>query len=300
MKEERRDRLHLAIIVLLFVALFGLLRNIGDLTGAATYGSQQEVLQEVQSFVQSFPPLQFTGQGASVCIVIALNGGGFYSYTMEKDAGGATITPLLRPDCATSDFVLKFVSYEAFRNVASNPSCGAFLGGGRGEDFWYLPSKLWPPGDMPLCNAEFQQKYCPALYYCGEPAELAPGILSCCGKEQLSATQIELAAAAVQSGIDADARGKKSAVLESPLGGIGSILAWSFGVLVVIGLILGAMLFMKKGESRNFQEEESALETLQSYINMTRTRGFSDAEIANELRQKGWPDDMVDANLKGE
>lgn len=297
MRAQHRRGMQLLAVTLLVVSLFTLLRTPLTITGYATFGSQQEVLGEVQAFAERFTPLAFAGQGSTLCILIDLGFGNSYAYTIEKAVEDVIITPVRESSCA-GDFVLKFVNYEQFKTFAADPTCRSLLAGGRGQQFWYLPGNLWPPGDAPTCNAEFQQKYCPALYYCGEPAALSSA-LSCCSKEQLTPAQLATAKSAAQSGAAANQRPAKSAVLESPLANVRPFLAWGLGVLIVVALIIGAMLLMHRGkQERGESTEDQAISTIRSYIQATRAQGFSDAEIAHELRDRGWNEDMIEANLK--
>ena len=289
MRSRRKRSMQLFAVSLLLIAMFALLRGPQRLTGLVTYGTQDEVQQQVESFVAAFPPLRFSGEGANMCLLIDLGYDSFYAYAIQKSGNQVTVTPIPSMDCGGQrDFVMKFV----------NPACGEFLVGGHGEQFWYLASRMWPQGGSPTCNAEFQQKYCTALYYCGEPADLSSA-LSCCSKDQLTPAQQTLAASAAQSGIDKNARGPKSAVLESPLSNMKAILAWGLGVLIVIALVMGALLLMRKEQgAHEIKKEDVSAQTLREYIKSTHAAGFSEGEIASELRQKGWPEDMIDANLQ--
>ena len=139
-------------IVLLLIALFGVLRRSPgeSVTGLALYGTQQDVLGEVEALTRVAEPLRFIGEGANLCLLVNLGIDSYYAYQLQKSETGITITPMREWDCGgKSDFLLKFVGYEEFRQFARQPTCSALRAGGRGNPFWYLPSQLWPQGNSP-------------------------------------------------------------------------------------------------------------------------------------------------------
>lgn len=296
---KRKDTtlLTLSVVLLLFSLLLLAERELGisQLTGHAIYGTKQEVKIELEELLQSFPLTRFVGEGSSICLFIEVSPGIIYSYDIAKMDGRLVVSPSNNWNCDGTegeDFILKYVSYDAFLEHKNNPTCNAFLSNGRGQNFWYLPSRLWPEGrNMFYCNEEFQEKYCPAIYYCTDPEKApVPIALECCSRSNLDAQQLLQAQQAAEQGLAENARGK-SAVLRSPFFDyLKPLLFWTFGIVIILLLLFTSLRLMKKpGKKRS-----EAMQMLQSYVENTLEAGFSEKQIREELKSKGWPEHIVE------
>ena len=158
-----------------------------------------EILPSLEQFFRQFPPARFAGDGARICVVVP-TATGDESYAVRKEAGIITTRRAGAPGCdgiAGEDFILRYISRAGFDAHIANPGCAPFLNGGRGNPYWYLPSKLWVSGkDRPECNADFQERYCSAVAACIDPAGVPFGMFSCCADDKLTAAQRERVAAA--------------------------------------------------------------------------------------------------------
>ena len=272
------------------------------ITGFATY-TQNEVKAQVEDFVYVFPLTEYAGDNISLCLVINM-GNETYSYDITKQDEVISVINS-EWDCdgeQYEDIIIKYVDYESFQDNKESMTCEKMLRGGDGSDFWYLPSRLITrEGDgRPVCNEEFQKKFCPAIHYCANEAQFDMLDLSCCKEEELSAISPELgtlASAAKEEGVEA----KK---LETPteitkIEGKALINYTAIGIaLGVIILITGAsFLIYKEIKKPRPKKEVEVTPELKSYIQSTLAQGYTKEQIKQALIKQGWGENTVNNAL---
>ncbi len=283
------------VVAVIALLLFSVIFFKGGFTSFAVLGTRSDMLREVQGFVDALPFAADLGDGSSVCLQIDV-GDSVYAYHLEKQGNEITISESRNPDCngeTQEDFILKFTSYEAFLDAKSSPTCQKLLNNGRGQNYWFLPSKLWPKGDFPNCNEEFKEKYCPAIYHCMDPQDAPANTLGCCAQDALSPQQLERSKVAARLGLQGNDRTTKSSILETPL--TPSSFAWQFVLVAVILVLVFATIIIIKNRGGKAKKKEEAMQMLEGYIVNALNQDFTEAEIKNELRNKGWQQDAIDS-----
>lgn len=157
--------------------------------------------EELQDMLVRLPMTKYLGP-MEFCVQIVLSPEITHSYDVLKTSTQMLVSPSMNA-CSefNNDLVLRFPSYEKFKDLKSYPTCHKIVNNGRGQNYWFLPSRLWPLGDTPNCNADFQAKVCPAIYYCIDPKSIPGNALSCCVHDKLTQEEQQRADGAVSDGI---------------------------------------------------------------------------------------------------
>ncbi|MBI1969111.1 hypothetical protein HYS48_00315 [Candidatus Woesearchaeota archaeon] len=185
--------------------------------GGKAIATPEEASWEVEKLIANFPMLKYFADGSKACIIVPGDGQPFYSFSVRKFNGNMVVQKspnLLCDGEQQEDFILKYISFAALQDHAKDPSCKKMVNGGRGDAFWYWPSKLWPKGETPLCNAEFQEKYCVGIYYCIDPKNVPLDMLSCCSEENMQQELVNIARKAAGEGLRHNVRVRKVEILQ--------------------------------------------------------------------------------------
>lgn len=301
-----KHKTYAAALTLVFVlaVIFSIFCSINkNITGFVTY-TQDEVKSQVEDFVYFFPLTKYAGDNTSMCLIINM-GNETYSYDIKKQDEIISVVNS-EWDCdgeEYEDIIIKYVDYESFADNKEKMTCSKMLKSGDGSDFWYLPSRLITrEGDgMPVCNEEFQRKFCPAMHYCLDEARFDILNLSCCKKSELNAINPELGVLAS----NAKNEGFAAKELEEPteVVSLGSEMFNFTYILIgfaVIVLIVGLSFLVYKEIKKPRPEKEKELAIppeLSSYIRSTLAQGYTKEQIKQVLIQQGWDENTVNNAL---
>lgn len=172
--------------------------------GGKAIATFDEARSMVEQLVDRHPLLEHFADGSKACVIVPSGDDQHYSFGLRREGGTTHIIPYSELQCEGEqgeDFIIKYVDFTSLRTHAKNPTCKIFVAGGRGKHYWYWPSRLWPKGDRPLCNAEFQQKYCPGIYRCIDPRNVPGNVLDCCREDMLNQPLVDLARKAASAGL---------------------------------------------------------------------------------------------------
>ncbi len=281
------------------------------ITGYITYPTYDEMGAQVKSFVENFGLLAHASDGASMCIRLFLNEeeGVVYTYDVQKQDGEFIVhesdDSIYCNGITEEDFIITFPSYQQFRELKDNPTCENFMTGGAGEYFYYLPSKFIKIGGNPSCNEEFQEIYCPALYYCAKRENFALNNMDCCLAENMNEEQIGRADVAA---------GQKIPRGGFPTNLMGNAYFWVVLVLIVSAISLVILIVKeehKKQEIPKFPKagkgpvvdigkrvDKEYLSQMRDYIRQCVMEGYTKTAIENELKSVGWPPEIIENELE--
>ncbi len=264
---------YLAIAVLL--SLLAALAPALAATGPFLPGDEETVRQQVIALANNFPPTHYAGDGADVCLVIDAAPNGTLSYRLFKNAGVIEVTPSpYSTYCANDiydrgpeDLVIQYVDYDSFLDHYRDPSCQNFKESGDGEDFYYLPSEFVQQGGTPVCNALFQERYCPAVKQCLSAKEMRLSGLGCCVERR---------------------------VFEIP--GIFSNMYFLIGLAVLLAIIFIITMVTHGHQELATQQEERQRVTreLLVYIDRALALGYPPNEVESHLHELGWEREALD------
>jgi len=270
----------LVIMVVVSIAILSIIAlKSNSPTGYVVFDGNEETLKtQVGEFVRRFPLTALAGDGAEVCLIITA-GSEQYTFDLFKSNGNVEVTAMPYSRYCDNDFnnkgsediVIQYVDYDSFVSHLNNPSCELLKSTGAGEDFYYLPSEFVEVGGIPVCNALFQERYCPAVRACASAAEMKTLGFGCCllGKEQ--------------------PRSSLTAVLTNKY-------LWFFIFLFLFGftIILVVYLIEQRKEQKDKESFEKCVRELKHYIDYCLESGRTEKEVREILLRQGWANDIVD------
>jgi len=264
---------YLAIAVLL--SLLTALAPAFAASGSFRPGDEETVRQQVIALANNFPPTHYAGDGADICLVIDATPNATLSYRLFKNAGVIAVTPSpYSTYCANDiydrgpeDLVIQYVDYDSFLDHYQDPSCQNFKESGDGEDFYYLPSEFVQDGGMPVCNALFQERYCPAVRQCLSAKEMRLSGLGCCVERR---------------------------VFEIP--GMFSNIYFLISLAVMLAIVFIVTLAVHQYHEMSALPEERQQVTpdLLTYVERALALGYPPDEVEGHLRQLGWQSETID------
>ncbi|MFC1691123.1 hypothetical protein ACFL0W_02975 [Nanoarchaeota archaeon] len=270
--------------------------------------TDQDIKRDLENFIQRFPLTSLAGEGARVCILIP-NQGNILSFLVQKESGSPSLSEA-DYSCGgqfENDFIISYTNLDSFYKHSGDPSCGNLINGGRGVDFYYYPSRLMEQGGIPVCDSEFQQKYCAAVSFCAKEELLMQRQLSCCSESQLSDEQKTM----ISGAIDQYGYLSKSAITESPsamkFSRVNVMLQQNYAYLLAIiafVIIFGVsleVLHAKKSAAK--KQKQSALspeayEELKNYVGSALKQGYDENTMKRFLLSYGWPEDNVNKAIE--
>ncbi len=193
------------ILFLLIITVLYFVYQQTTATGRA-FATLDQAKVELQDLVTKLPLMKYF-KDSNFCVQIVMSPTIMHSYTIAKTQTQTIVSASLN-DCSefSEDLIIRFPTYEKFQDLKKYPTCFKLVNNGRGQNYWFLPSRLWPVGDTPNCNAEFQEKICPAIYYCIDPKNIPGNALSCCIRDKLDVMQQKRADTAAADGINKGVR----------------------------------------------------------------------------------------------
>jgi len=109
-----------------------------------------------------------------------------YSFSVTMEQGVVSVVNADKLYCKGSeeeDFIIEFVSTEAFEGLAAKPSRDKFIEGRKGKLYHVLISKFVPQNKKFLCSQEFQDKFCDAIKKDSSGFDIT--YLGCCGLKSI-------------------------------------------------------------------------------------------------------------------
>ncbi|MBW2999384.1 hypothetical protein KY339_01820 [Candidatus Woesearchaeota archaeon] len=272
--------------------------------------SSDEILEEVESFANKYPLTRYVPD-ANICFLIQFPEFA-YSYDIEKLGPLVTVTnsrySRYCDGAENEDFIIKYVTYEKFLIHSVNIDLADFKGGGKGEYFYYIPSKFMMPGGDVDCNLEFRERYCGAMYYYMKERELDLFGLDCCEEDELSTEMLQLAnQAGEQRELIAEQQAQaveESSTVVSVLMSdlfIFSIIGVALLVLVVAGIFVFRIEKRRKSEAGLVAEKKEGEigqnNEIKRYIESTLAMGYTREQVKQALKNQGWPEDKLNEYL---
>lgn len=293
------DWLMLISLALLLLAPFFIFN---DITGKAVLNKTKgEIKSDLYDFANELPITKLAGIGSQICVIVDVDNETSYTFSIDKNRDGITISEPFGWDCGgeyEEDLIIKYLSIADFYEHINEPTCERFKTTGAGEDFYYLPSRFVIRGGDPVCNNEFNKKYCAAVNYCLSKDEMTAGKLDCCLDIQLSELQKSIVANA-KNGIFPTAD-ELTRLEEEAVSQIKKPSAIGFGSLIWIGLIAivlimgsASLLMLKSKSKEKISLTDEHKKQLAEYVEKTKAQGFNEEQIKQTLLQQGWPEDSI-------
>ena len=285
---------HGLFLLLITLSLIFVMKTHGpSITGFAVYDSSeaQQLLEtaiESSSFFEQVPQTNF-------CVMIK-GGEEVHSLDITK-SGSSAIVRETRDMCdgvEREDLIVKFNSYDDFKEIMENPSTNAIMSGRAGEKYYILESKFVEKGGNVLCDEIFKERFCGAALQFGTSEQLIEGDLSCClGK--LTAAQQKLLDEHLGLGEFADETVAKP---EKTFLTITNLIAFLF-IIIIVFITVAGTINNKRHKQMTMKKAEEVLrtktESLKKYIHDALDNGYSATQIEGHLKENGWEENILSA-----
>lgn len=240
-------------------------------------GDEKTLQRKIVSMANTFPLTRYAGDGADVCLVINAAPNKTFSYRVFKNSELVEVTASpYSTYCANDiynkgpeDFVIQYVDYDSFIDHYRDPSCENFKHSGNGEDFYYLESEFVAKGGVPVCNALFQERYCPAVRQCLGRNEMKFRSLDCCIERR---------------------------VFEIP-GGFSNMYFLIALALLLAAIFISSMVFVRHHHQSMLlqpQQKQQVTRDLLMYTEKALSLGYSQEEVKVHLSQLGWQKETIE------
>ncbi len=258
--------------------LIGIAIILAAVIPAAQAQQVQDITGQVSTLVSSSPLTRHAADGAELCLLILTAEQSFLSFDVLKEDGVVHIDPSpssiycdnTPANEGPEDFVIQYVSYEAFLRHVRDPSCEMLKTGGAGREFYYLPSQFVEPGGMPVCDSTFKERYCPAVRACATNTEMRAGGLRCC-------------------------------IEPGPILGNVAVLAMILAALIASFLITLAII-LRKRKIEDVHERMAVraekISELRGFIEDEIKEGYSTRDIQEHLESIGWSREAIDSAME--
>jgi hypothetical protein len=273
-----------------------------SITGAVIYSA--DVKPEVEQLVMGHPLTRLAAAGSKVCILID-DGSDSLSFSVVKNGkDDFNVSESVDKYCGgylSEDFILEYVSYDAFKKEVKDNSCDSFKSGWKGDSYYFLISKQVKKGGAIVCDDYFKNTYCGAMNYCYTPEEISAYKLDCCVDYSPSVEEAavfeELAAEGISKGSTVDMRDKPKPVetvstKENPSSSF-DLITWVGLPLIIVVLVIFVVL-LKGGVLVKKPVVNPQIVQLQGYVVNTVRMGYNPNQVYSHLLQQGWPKDIVD------
>ena len=170
-------RLFIFSLILIAFLMSALIYSNMAVTGYASYPAKPSE-SEISSMLVSVKSFSYLGEGAVACILVQMDSNTIYHYEISKKEGRPSVADFYCGDPGQDNVIIKINSYDDWTALRENPKL--FMVEKRNTGYYIFPSNYVMQGGDVKCSADFQQKYCGALYAYFTSSQLSALGAPCC------------------------------------------------------------------------------------------------------------------------